>query len=38
MLHEFSAHEHKKFRGIKRKTKGVEHSLYVFVDDLEKVY
>ena len=38
MLHDFDSHEHARFAGIKRKSKGVGHSLYVFVPDLDGAY
>ena len=38
LLHDFDAHEHKRFKGINRKSIGTGHSLYVFVDDLTKTY
>lgn len=38
MLHEFKAHEHARFRGIDKKLKGVGHSLYVFVDQINSIY
>ena len=38
LLHEFEAHDHNRFKGIKRKTIGAGQSIYVFVDDLKKTY
>jgi hypothetical protein len=38
MLHEFSAHEHQRFKGITNKTRGIGHSTYVFVKDFDEVY
>ena len=38
MLHDFDAHEHERFKGIKRKSKGIGQSFYVFVEDIKKAY
>lgn len=38
MLHEFHAHEHNRFRGIHKKSRGVGQALYVFDKNIEKIY
>jgi hypothetical protein len=38
LLHEFDAHDHKRFADVKRRTNGIGYSLYVFVADLDSVY
>ena len=38
LLHDFNEHEHDRFKDVKRKSKGVGLSFYVFVRDLNEVY
>jgi|GEM_PF-1012303 len=37
MLHEFSAHEHRRFKGIKNKSLGIGQATYVFAKDFDEV-
>lgn len=38
LLHKFNEHEHDRFKGVEKKSKGVGLSFYVFVRDLDEVY
>ncbi len=38
LLHDYDHHDHKRFRDVSHKQKGVGQSLYVFVDAIEVVY
>jgi len=38
MLHEFSAHEHQRFKGIKNKSRGIGQSTYIFAENIDEIY